>query len=118
MPSQMCGSGREALSNIREWSGDPPGYMGVVGGPSCISRVVGRPSRLSEWSKGSPGCPVEFGKLSRMPGSGWKALPDAHEALPDVQEWWGGPPKCPRVVERPFQMPGKGQEAHPDVQEW
>ena len=33
-PSRMFGSGREALQNVREWSGYPPRCLGVVGSPS------------------------------------------------------------------------------------
>ena len=58
----MCVSGREALPDVREWSGGPFGCPG--GSPEC-PEVVGRPSRIS--------------------GSG-------REALPDVWEWLEGPP--------------------------
>ena len=66
----MTGSGREAILDVREWSGGPPG------GPE----EVGRPSRMfgcgweafpvvQEWLGGPPGCP----------GSGQDALPDVRE---------------------------------------
>ena len=45
----MCGSGREALADVREWSGVPPG------------------------------CPVMFGSFSRMSGSSREALPYVRE---------------------------------------
>ena len=45
----MTGSGRESLTDVREWSGGPPGCLGVVERPS------------------------------RMSGSGRKALPDIWE---------------------------------------
>ena len=45
--SRMSGSGREALSEVQELSGDPPGFPGVVGKPSRMFGVVGRPSRMS-----------------------------------------------------------------------
>ena len=34
---RMFGSGREALLDIREWSGGPPGCPGVVGRSSRMS---------------------------------------------------------------------------------
>ena len=37
----MLGSGREALPQVREWSGDDPAGPGVVGRPACRS-VTGR----------------------------------------------------------------------------
>ena len=42
-PSRMSGSGREALPNIREWSGGPPGCPGVVGKPSRMSAIGWEP---------------------------------------------------------------------------
>ena len=81
----MFGSGRKALTNVREWS---------RGAYRC-SRVV---------AVGHPGCPGVVGRPSRMSRSGWEALPENREwsgGLPDVWEWLGGPPGCPRVVERP-----------------
>ena len=64
----MSGSGQEALPNVREWSGGPPGCPGVVG------------------------------MSSQMSGSGQESLSDVREALPDVRVWSRGPPGCPRVV--------------------
>ena len=52
----MSGSGHEALPDVREWSGVPPGCPGVVV----------RPSRLF--------------------GSGRATLTDVRETLPDVRE--------------------------------
>ena len=43
----MSGSGREALPDVREWSGGPLGCPVVVGGPSRMSGMVGRPFRMS-----------------------------------------------------------------------
>ena len=37
----MSGSDREALPDVREWLGGPPGYPGVVG----------RLSRMSGWGR-------------------------------------------------------------------
>ena len=81
----MSRSGLESLSDVREWSGGPPGCPGVVGRPF---RMVGRPARMST--------------------SGREAILNGRVDLPDVQEWsgghseWsGGPPGCPGVVGRP-----------------
>ena len=84
MSSRMSGSGREAhsdvreaLSDVQEWSGGPPG---------CLEGLVD----AQEWSGGPPGCPgvVEkpswmYERPARMSGSGW-------EALPNVREWSEG----------------------------
>ena len=45
-PSQMSGSGWEALPDVREWSGGPPGYPGVVAKLSRMS-VIGRETLLN-----------------------------------------------------------------------
>ena len=86
----MSRIGREALPDVREWTGVPPGFLrgppgcpGVVGSPT---RMFERPSRMSgcdrkslpnvrEWLRGPPECPGVVGRLSRMSGSGWEALP-------------------------------------------
>ena len=52
----MSVSGREALPEVREWSG------------------------------GLPGCPGVVGRPSRMSGSGRESLTGGREALPDVRE--------------------------------
>ena len=103
MISQMSGSGREtlldvrewweSLPDVREWSGRPPGCPGVVRKPYWLS---GRPSRMSR-------------RPSRMSGSGRETLPNAWEwweALPDVLEWSGGHPGCLEVLGRPSQLSG------------
>ena len=41
----MSGSGQEALTDVREWSGGP---FGCLGGPPGGLGVVGRLSRMSE----------------------------------------------------------------------
>ena len=79
----MSGSGREALADVREWSGCPPGCQGLVGSPSRMSG--------SGW------------EAFRMSGSGW-------EALPDDQEWSRAPSGCPGVFESPSRMSGRGRE--------
>ena len=61
----MSGSGRDALPDVREWSG----YLG----------------NLREWSGSPPECPGVVGRPSQMSGSG-------REALLDVREWLGRPP--------------------------
>ena len=76
-PSRMSGNGREALPDIREWSGDPPKCSVVVGGLYEYLGVVGFPSQMSE--------------------SCWKTLQD-------VRKWSGVSPKCPGVVGRPSLM--------------
>ena len=82
---RMSGSGRLALPNVQEWSGDPPVCPGVVGRPS------------------------------RMSGCGPDTVPNHRKDLPDVQEWSGVPPGCPGVVGRPSRMSGSGREAIHDV---
>ena len=97
----MSVSGREALPNVREWSGGAPGCPGMV------ERI----SQMFRWSGRSPECPGvvgvtrEFagvvGKSSRMSRSGW-------EALPDVRKWSRVSPGCLGVVGRPSRMSGSG----------
>ena len=84
----MSQSGREALPEVREWSGDPQGCPGVVRRPY---RMSARPSRIF--------------------GSGRKTLPD-------VREWSGDHPGCPGVVGRPSRMSGSGWEALLGIREW
>ena len=51
----MFGSGREALPEVREWSGVPPGYPRVVGKPSRMSRSGQEVlPDVQEWSGGPP----------------------------------------------------------------
>ena len=73
----MSGSGRQAVTDVREWSGGPPRCAGVVGIPSWMS------------------------------GSGREAILDVREwseTLPNFQEWSEDNPECPGVVGRPFRM--------------
>ena len=67
-PFRMSGSSREALPDVREWSGGPPGGPGVVVRPFRRSGS-GREALLNdrEW----------VGMPSQMSGSGREALPDA-----------------------------------------
>ena len=96
----MSRSGRDALPDVREWSGRPPGCPEVVGTPSWMSgngRVALKdlrewsegPTDVREWSGGprgfagvvgrSTGCPGVLGRPSRMSWSDWGALPDVWE---------------------------------------
>ena len=124
-PTQRCGRGLEAHSDVREshpevreshlevceshpevreGSECPPGCLGVQpGGPG----VVGRPTRRS--------------------GRGREAHPSSgmvQEANPEVREGSGGPPGClgvqpggPGGVERPTQRSERVREAHQLVRE-
>ena len=104
-PFRVSDSCQEAISDVREWSGDPSEfpegpyeYLGVVGWPSCMS------------------------------GSVREAVPDVRggrEAITNVQDWSGGPPECSVVVERPSRMSGSPSrlsgsdwKSLPDVREW
>ena len=59
----MFGCGLEALLDVREALPD-----------------------VREWSGASSGCPKVVGMSSQMSGSGQETLSDVREALPDVQE--------------------------------
>ena len=102
MPSHRSGSGRDtvsegrdALPEVRDWAGDPPGYSGVVGRPSRRSES-GREALPKVWElsrvppDGSgvvlkPSCRV--GMSSRRSGSGRVAVSEGRDALPEVREW-------------------------------
>ena len=71
---QMSAIGREALPDVREWSGCPTQCPQVVGRPSLMFGSVRRPSLMSAIGQETP----------RMSGSG-------QEALPDVHDWSGVP---------------------------
>ena len=84
----MSWSGREAISDVRECSGDPPGCLGVFGMPFQGSRS-GREDfpDVREWSGGPPGSPGVVGMQSRMSGSGKspsRMSGSSQKALPDV----------------------------------
>ena len=96
-PSQMSGSGLDALQDVQEWLGGSRGCPEVVGRPSRMSGSCRRPSRMS--------------------GSVREALPYVRKDRPDVREWSGGPTVCPVVVRRSSQMSGSGREALKDVRE-
>ena len=78
----MSGSGREALQDVWDWSGDPDECLGVMGGPHGCQGVVGRPSPMfrSDW-----------------------------DVLPNVQGWLRGPPGLPGMFRRPSRMSGSGR---------
>ena len=84
----------EALPNVQEWSGGPPGCPGVVGKPSEMSES-GRETLpdVPEWWEALldvrqlSGGPWMSGRPSRFFGSHW-------ETIPDVREWSGGPSGC------------------------
>ena len=76
-PSQISGSGRETLPNVREWWEPLPDVWQLSGNPSECSREVGGPF----------GCSRVVWRPSRMSGSGREALLDVRDALPHVWEW-------------------------------
>ena len=115
-PAQMSGSSQETLPDICEFSGDPPGFVGVVERPSRMSGS-GREALPNVW------------EALRIYSSRREVLPvcpgGGQEDLPDVRVWSGGPSKCPggpakvpRVVERPSRISGSGRGALPDVREF
>ena len=78
----MTGCGQESIPESREWSGVPPGGLGVVG------------------------------STSRRAGSGWEAHPVGMEVVPEGREWSGGAPGGLGVVRRPSWRAGSVREAH------
>ena len=65
----MFGSVREALPDVRE----------------ALLNV-------RKWSGGPPGCPGVVGRTSRITGIGWQALPNVRVAFSDLREWSGDHP--------------------------
>ena len=100
-PTRMSRSGREALLDVRKWSGGSPGCLGVVGRP---------PPDVHEWSEDATGCPGVVEYHYRMFGIG-------QETLPNGREWLRGSPKYARVVRRPSRKFGSVREAHSNVRE-
>ena len=95
----MSASGREDLTDVREWSG--------------TLRV------LWERSVGPSRCPGVVGRSFWMSESGREALLDIWEWSGDAHKRPGRPPECPGVVRRPiYGFCGSGQEALPDDREW
>ena len=67
----MSGSSLEALPDVREVLGGPPGCLGVVGRPfRMYDKGQEALGDLREWSEGPPGCPGVVGMHSRMFESG------------------------------------------------
>ena len=71
----MSGSGHQAIPVVREWSGDHPKCLLVVGRPPGCPGVVEMPSRMF----------IRGREATRMSGSN-------REVLPVVREWSVGPP--------------------------
>ena len=71
----MSGSDREALTDAREWLGDPPGCSGVVGIPSRMFEK-GQESLpdVWQWSGGLPDCQGVVKRPSRMTRIGMEAF--------------------------------------------
>ena len=67
----MSGIGLEALPDVSEWLGIPPGYLGVVRRPTrmSVSSLESLPD-VREWSGGPPGFPRVVVRLSQIYGSG------------------------------------------------
>ena len=60
---------REALSVVREWSRDLPGFPEVGRRPSWMSGSCREAlPDLQEWSVDPPGCPAELGVPPKCPG--------------------------------------------------
>ena len=62
-PFRMTGSVCEALPDVQEWLGSPPGSSGAL-----------------------TGCPVVVGRPSRMSGSSRETLPNVWSAFLDVRK--------------------------------
>ena len=78
-----AGNGREALADVQECSGGPPGGLrGPAGGPG----VVARPSRWAGSGRDTHGGPGVVRRPSWRAGSGQEALPVDLEVLPVGQE--------------------------------
>ena len=96
---------REALLDIREWSGGPPGCPGVVESSSRLFESGRETLRMS-------GIPTEISGSGQRPSlmSG-----SSREDLPDVRECSRGSPGSSEVVGWPSRMSGNGREALLDV---
>ena len=83
---------REAIADVRKWSGGPSGCPAVVG---SLYRMSVRPSRIFESGQETlPDVRGLVGSPTRMSGCAWKTLPD-------YWEWSGGSLGCAVVVGRP-----------------
>ena len=111
----MSGSGREALTNVRDMSGVPPGCPGVVGRPYPMS-AIGQEAlnNVQNWCEALPDIWAWL-----------EALPDVRDrlgAIPDVRVWTGSPTRCPRVVGMhpstvPLESYVPNYRVHPSVHE-
>ena len=97
----MPGSGKEALSEVREWSGSPHECQS---GREALPDVWKACPDVREFSGVDPVCSVVVGRTSRMSGSGREPF-QMYRIGPEVWEWSGGPPGLPGVVERPPRCP-------------
>ena len=127
----MSESGREALPDVRKWSGGLPGFLGVVLRPSRMSGsgLEDLPDDR-EWSGSHLGCPRVVGRYtcmsevvgrpSRMSVSGREdsRMSGCLLGSPGFLGGSGGPPRCPVVVSRNSRNSGSDREALPDVREW
>ena len=104
----MSRSGQEALPDVQEKLGCPPGFSEVVGRPS---RMFGSDWKslpdVWEWSGIYLGCPKAVKRLSWMFGIG-RETNSGVVVLPC---------RCPEVVGRPSRMSRSGRDAFPDVRE-
>ena len=121
----MFGRGREALPVVQEWWEALPDVRDWSGGPPGCFRVVRKPSRMFE--RGREALPVVR--------EWWESLPDVQERSESPPGCPGTPLKfpgslegrprslgallgCPGVLGRPSQMFRSGWDALPDVWEW
>ena len=116
--------GREALTDVRVWSGGPPGCLGVVGRPFQMSGCCREALPVvREWSGDPTECPVAPSGRPVVVSWPSQMSESGREALPDVHEWSRGYAECPGVVWRPYRMyhsrtSGRDSGPLPDVQEW
>ena len=116
----MSGSGREALLEVLEGSGGPPGGPR---GDELPSRWSGRGREaLPEVWKALSESPREIMRPSRRSGRGQEALRGSErhrEALPDIPEVGGllGPLGCPGGVSKLSRRSRRGWKALPKVRE-
>ena len=120
-PCRRCGTGRETLLDVRNWSGDSSGGLELVKDPPGGVELIGRPSRMSRTGRETvPEVRNWLGDLLRS-GTG-------RETLPEVRKWFRDPPGGSELVLRPFLVlelvgrpswkSGSGRETLPEVQNW
>ena len=67
----MSGSGREALPDVREWSGGPPRCPVVVESHSWMFAICREAlPDVRKWTRGPLGCPVVVGRPSLLSAIG------------------------------------------------